>query len=49
MQGEAPTGGSVMRRLLLATACLAAATGVSAAIPAEVTIDTGTLAGTTGR
>ena len=37
-----------MRRLLLAAACLAAATGVSAAIPVEVTIDTGTLAGTTG-
>ena len=37
-----------MRRLLLAAACLAAATSVSAAIPAEVTIDTGTLAGTTG-
>ena len=37
-----------MRRLLLAAACLTAATSVSAAIPAEVTIDTGTLAGTTG-
>ena len=35
--GEAPImGGVAMRRLLLAAACLAATTGVSAAIPAEV-------------
>jgi para-nitrobenzyl esterase len=37
-----------MRRLLLAAAYLTATTSALAAIPAEVTIDTGTLAGTTG-
>jgi para-nitrobenzyl esterase len=37
-----------MRRLLLSAALLAAATSAEAAIPSEITIDSGTLAGTTG-
>jgi carboxylesterase type B len=37
-----------MRRLLLLAASLAATGTASAAVPTEVTIDTGTLAGTTG-
>src|SRR5215203_3293173 len=37
-----------MRRLLLTAACMTATTSAWAAIPAEVTIDSGTIAGTTG-
>jgi len=47
-QPRASTAGDWMRRLLLGAALLAAATSAEAAVPGEVTIDSGTLAGTTG-